>query len=133
MDWATKGGLADSCSLKVVSRTDFLSGGNGGSGVLISAGDLRYPSFLLFEFWGFVRAEYFFFFLVRRYSIDLVASRVLQVVGWLEVRGMVGATLFVGVMSQGVRHYSHLGCDIIRSKVGGCCWSVVSCQVSCSR
>ena len=61
---------------------------------------------LPFEFQGFVRAEYFFFFLVRQNSMDFVALRVLEVVGGLEVRGWLvrhysldyvagGATLFV--------------------------------------
>ena len=61
---------------------------------MVFEGPLCYLCFLLFEFLGFVRAEYFFFFLVRRNSIDFVAAPELQVVGGLEVRGWL------------VRHYS---------------------------
>ena len=72
-----------SCSWK-----DFLTGVNGGNGE--SRGlDPKVSPLSLFSsvrVLGFVRAEYFFFFLVRRNSIDFVAPRVLQVVGGLEVR-----------------------------------------------
>jgi hypothetical protein len=50
-------------------------------GDLISASGVGF-SILFCSILGFVRAEYFFFFLVRHYSVESVTLRVLEVFGW---------------------------------------------------